>query len=111
MRGIPSLSPARASAPRAGAAFQALLALAIGMLAFVPPPRGLMLFVPLTPGAAAQIDSIAAHAGGTLAGPGPLPGSRYVEGNRAALLPAALHNGLLLFSGSPRLCTSSSERP
>ncbi|WP_404336693.1 hypothetical protein AB2M62_20005 [Sphingomonas sp. MMS12-HWE2-04] len=92
-------------------AVQGILVCAIGLLAFVPPANGLMLLVPLTPAAAAQIDDVAAAAGGTLAGPGPLPGSRYVAAERAALFAPALRHGLLLFSGSPRFCAAPSGNP
>ena len=112
MRGTSATMQHGASAsPRLGVAIQALLVLAIGLLALAPPSRGLMLLVPLTPGAAAGIEQAVAGTGAALAAPGPFPGSRYVDAERAALLPRALRHGLLLLSGAPRLCTTPSESP
>lgn len=103
-----ALQTGTSGSSRRGVAIQALLVLSIGLIALAPPPSGLMLLVPLAPGSAAELDAVAGAAGATLAAPGPLPGSRYVDGDRAALLPQALRRGILLLSGAPRLCAPPS---
>ena len=94
---------------RFGVTVQALLVLATGLLAFAPPAQGLILLVPTGPAAAAAVDDLILASGATRVGIGPMPGSFYVEGARARLLPAAFAHGILLFSGSPRLCGPVSE--
>ncbi|NIJ19722.1 hypothetical protein FHS95_001391 [Sphingomonas naasensis] len=89
---------------RLGVAVQAALLLATGLLAFTPPAHGLMLLVPLGPGGAGSVEALIDASGATRVAIGPLPGSFYVEGARARLLPAAMARGVLLFSGRPRLC-------
>lgn len=109
MRDIAAPLPAsKARTPRFGVALQAALVLATGLLAFAPPAQGLMLLVPVSPTAAAALDQIVADSGATRIAIGPLPGSFYVEGARARLLPALTH-GILLFSGRPRLCGALPE--
>ncbi|GEM_PF-1590680 len=83
---------------------QAMLLLAPGLLVFAPPATGAMLLVPLYPANAASVEDAARAAGGTLIGVGPLPRSRFVAGERARLLPAALRRGMILVSVSPRIC-------
>jgi len=94
---------------RFGVAIQAVLLLATGLLAFAPPAQGLMLLVPTSPAGAAAVDQLIFTSGATRIAIGPLPGSFYVEGVRARLLPAALARGILLLSGRPRLCASLPE--
>jgi len=92
-------------------ALQAALLLAPGLLAFAPPARGTMLLVPLVPANAAMVENVGTRAGGTLGGVGPLPRSRFVEGERARLLPAALAHGMILVSISPRICGEFQMEP
>lgn len=89
---------------RWGVAVQTALLLATGLLAFTPPAHGLMLLVPLGPGRAGAVEALIATSGATRVALGPVPGSFYVDGARARLLPAAAARGILLFSGRPRLC-------
>jgi hypothetical protein len=85
-------------------AAQAMLLLAPGLLAAAPPAEGMMLLVPIAPTDAATVEDAALGAGATLAGFGPIRGSRFVSGERARLLPAALRHGMLLITGNPRIC-------
>ncbi|MEP9359434.1 hypothetical protein [Sphingomonas sp. KR3-1] len=85
-------------------AAQAMLLLAPGLLAIAPPAQGMMLLVPIAPANAAAVEDAALGAGATLAGFGPIPGSRFVSGDRARLLPAALRHGMILVTGNPRIC-------
>lgn len=103
-------APARASLSLA-IAWQAGLLLAPGLLVFAPPVRGTMLLVPLYPASAATVEEVGAGAGATLGGVGPLPRSRFVEGDRARLLPAALRQGMILVSVSPRICGEFQMEP
>ncbi len=63
-----------------------------------------MLLVPLIPASAATVEDVGLAAGASLGGVGPLPRSRFVKGDRARLLPAALRSGMILISVSPRIC-------
>lgn len=107
-------SPAK-TAPRSrlsiAIAWQAALLLAPGLLAFAPPVSGTMLLVPLYPASAATVEEVGARAGAALGGVGPLPRSRFVEGDRARLLPAALRQGMILVSVSPRICGEFQMEP
>jgi hypothetical protein len=89
---------------RLAIAGQAALLLAPGTLAFAPPVHGAMLLVPLLPVSASAVERVGLGAGATLGGVGPLPRSRFVDGDRARLLPAALHHGMIVVSASPRIC-------
>jgi hypothetical protein len=101
--------------PRAGLplalAWQGALLLAPGLLAFAPPAEGTMLLVPLVPASAASIENVGLGAGATLGTTGPLPASRFVTGERARLLPAALAHGMILVSIAPRICGERTETP
>lgn len=92
-------------------AWQALLLLAPGLLIFAPPVNGTMLLVPLYPASAATVEDAALAAGGTPGTVGPLPRSRFVQGDRARLLPAALRRGMILVSVSPRICGEFQMEP
>lgn len=76
---------------------------ALPLLAVVPPARGLMLITAIDSDEG-RVARIAVNAGARLVGKGPWAGSLYIEADRAALLPAALHGGLILLSGSPAGC-------
>jgi hypothetical protein len=91
--------------------WQAGLVLAPGLLTFLPPSRGTMLLVPLAPAAAAAVEEVGLGAGATLGPIGPLPASRFVEGERDRLLPAALAHGMILISLEPRICGEFTEIP
>jgi len=92
-------------------AWQAMLLLAPGLLIFAPPVRGTMLLVPILPASAASVEDVGLAAGATLGGVGPLPRSRFVDGDRARLLPAALRQGMILVSVSPRICGEFQMEP
>lgn len=92
-------------------AWQAALLLAPGLLLFAPPVNGTMLLVPLYPASAASVEEVGLGAGATLGGVGPLPRSRFVAGDRARLLPAALRQGMILVSLSPRICGEFQMEP
>ncbi|MFS2109538.1 hypothetical protein ACCC88_07620 [Sphingomonas sp. Sphisp140] len=92
-------------------ACQVTLLLAPGLLVFAPPVRGTMLLVPLYPASAATVEAVGDQAGATLGGVGPLPRSRFVDGDRARLLPAALHSGMILVSISPQICGEFQMEP
>lgn len=85
--------------------------LAPGLLAFAPPPRGTMLLVPIVPASAASVETVGLAAGATLGTTGPLPASRFVTGERARLLSAALAHGMILVSLEPRICGVRTETP
>lgn len=61
------------------------IVLGLVVLAFAPPAQGRMLLVPETDAAAARLVPLAVGAGGLLVGPGPLPRSYVVIGDRARL--------------------------
>lgn len=84
--------------------WQIALLLAPGLLVLAPPVRGTMLLVPILPASAATVEDVGLAAGATLGGVGPLPRSRFVDGDRARLLPAALRQGMILVSISPQIC-------
>lgn len=91
--------------------WQGTLLLAPGLLAFAPPSSGTMLLVPIVPASAAAVEDVGLDAGATLGGVGPFPRSRFVEGDRARLLPAALAHGMILISVSPRICGEFQMEP
>ncbi|NYT42677.1 hypothetical protein HZY97_18025 [Sphingomonas sp. R-74633] len=105
-----SPAPSRAGLPLA-LVWQAGLVLAPGLLLFAPPSRGTMLLVPLVPASAASVENVGLGAGAILGSPGPLPASRFVEGERTRLLPAALAHGMILVSIAPRICGEATESP
>lgn len=72
-------------------------------LAAIPPARGAMLVVPLA-GSQAEAATIAIDAGAAIVGPGPLPGSLIVAGDRRALWPIARHRHALLTAASAAGC-------
>lgn len=88
-----------------------MLLLAPGLLLFAPPVNGTMLLVPLYPASAAAVEEAGIAAGATLGGVGPLPRSRFIDGDRARLLPAALRRGMILVSVSPRICGEFQMEP
>ena len=92
-----------------GVALQAMLLLAAGGIAFVPPATGAMLAIPIGGGDAVAVDRLIEHSGATMLGVGPLRGSRYLSGDRAALVGPALAQGILLVAGDPSLCSGSKD--
>jgi hypothetical protein len=86
--------------PRAATLLIQLLAIvgSVGVMAAAPPMNGRMMLVPLSASAARGMVAIAIDRGATLVGPGPLPGSFVVDGQRAALLGAAVRHGVALLA-------------
>lgn len=80
-----------------------VVALAIAMIAFWPPPRGAMLMVPLS-GDVGGVFDVALSTGTSLLGVGPLPGSMIVMADRATLGGPAFGRGILLLSAPRILC-------
>ena len=62
------------------------VALGLASLAFAPPASGRMLLVPLTADAAHRLIPAAVAHGALLIGPGPLPASYIVIGERARIV-------------------------
>jgi hypothetical protein len=91
--------------------WQAGLLLAPGLLLLSPPASGTMLLVPIGPASAATVEAVGRSGGGRMGGTGPLPGSRFVDGERATLLPAALAHGMVLISLEPRICGEFTGTP
>ena len=86
----------------------ALAAGLLGLLALTPPARGPILILSLSGDAGAPVRVALAH-GARLLGPGPLPGSMVVVGERAALSPAARDAGLLLLAAPFAGCGEGPE--
>jgi hypothetical protein len=82
----------------------ALLAASALILGWWPARGGELLLVPLAPAPAAQAVRIALDAQARLIGPGPLPGSYVVRGDRDRLARALLPAGILVLSGTAAGC-------
>jgi hypothetical protein len=82
------------------------LVAAAGLLALVPPERGIMLVLPARPFDPAATIGWVVPAGGLLVAAGPYPGAFVVSGERAALLPEAARHGALLLNGRFTGCGS-----
>lgn len=96
--------PSRHAAGRIAVAAQAAIVFASSFVGLAPPARGSMLLLPLTPEAARNIDLLVARSGAVVTGIGYLPSSRFVQGERARLLPQMLRRGVLVVTGSPPMC-------
>jgi hypothetical protein len=96
-------APARTSS-RLVIAQVALVAATLLVLALLPPAQGKMILVPLRAGAEPAMLVAAIGTGAVLVGTGPLPHSFVVDGNRAALAPAMLAQGVLVFAAPPTAC-------
>ena len=83
-----------------------LLAIAglIGFVAAAPPVAGRMMLMPISVPASQQMLRVAIAHGASLVGPGPLPGSFVVEGDRAELLSALASRGVALLAAPAAGC-------
>jgi hypothetical protein len=87
------------------AGLQAGLAVtALAAINLAPPQSGPILLLSATGMQQGQLLNLAMGAGALPLGPGPLPGSILVRGERRALALAALPAGVLVLAGSNRLC-------
>jgi len=77
---------------------------ALAILAFMPPPSGRLLLVPVGGASQADILGIAIAADARLVGTGPLPESLVVEGTREALLSPLLEAGVILLAAPAAGC-------
>lgn len=91
---------------RASALLIQLLAIvgAVGTMAAAPPAHGRMMLVPLSAGAAHGMVAMAVDRGAALIGPGSLPGSLVIEGQRAALFQVLIQHGVALVAAPATGC-------
>lgn len=82
----------------------ALLAASALVVGWWPARGGALLLVPLAPASAPQAIRIALDAQASLIGPGPLPGSYVVRGDRDRLARAMLRAGILVLAGTAAGC-------
>jgi hypothetical protein len=94
------------SRSRASVLLIQLLAIAgaVGAMAAAPPAHGRMMLVPLSAQAARGMVAMAVDGGAALIGPGPLPGSLVIEGQRAALFQALIKHGVALVAAPATGC-------
>lgn len=104
---MPLRRPGPAIFAQATAAIIAMLALPMW-----PPASGAMLLVPVTGGDANDMARIALEGGAALIGPGPLPGSLVVRGDRAAIVAHIPDVAAIVVAAPATACGSavSSER-
>lgn len=87
----------------------ALLAASGLVLGWWPARGGALLLVPLAPASVPRVIRIALDAHARLIGPGPLPGSYVVRGDRDGLARAMLPAGILVLAGTGAGCGSAEE--
>ena len=80
-----------------------LMGLGALVLAGWPPRSGALMLVPLAQGAAGEMVPMAIAAHALLIGPGPLPGSYVVRGDRDTLV-RAMPSGVLILSAPAAGC-------
>ena len=86
---------------------QATIALSlVGGLLLAPPAEGAMMLVPLTPGAARALPSLALTRDTKLVSSGPLPGSLLVYARRADLAGRLLAHATLTLASPPGGCSA-----
>jgi hypothetical protein len=74
------------------------------LLVAVPPAHGRMLLIPYSTSAATGLVAVALSNGARLIEEGPFPGSLVVSGDRAALFPAMLRQGVLVTASPSAGC-------
>lgn len=74
------------------------VAASLGAIALYPPSNGKMILVPIWPGAERGLAARAVDAGAQLVDGGPLPHSLVVSGERSAIAPAMLADGVLVIT-------------
>ena len=101
---------ARLLSSRSTLAKQLLLtAGALISLLLMPPKNGRMLLVPLSPTAEHGMIKLAIEQGALLVGPGPVPGSFVVQGERGRLWSAMTHAGIVATAAPSGGCGSDQE--
>ena len=85
----------------------ALVLLAL-LMAIGPGSAGTALYIPLSATSHAQGIAWTRHHGGTLLGPGPLPGSLIIHSDASGLTLAAAAQGALLIAVPATLCGEAS---
>lgn len=87
-----------------------IVLLALTAVWIAPPASGQMLAVPLELASPGQTAAWATRHGARLLGPGPLPGSYVIYGERSSLLVPALTNQKLLLAATPAACGEAPEQ-
>ena len=80
------------------------VALAVTLLAAMPPAHGRMLLIPLTDAAAERLLPIVRAHDALLLGAGPLRNSFVVDGDRAALTRALMPRGVAIVAAPDAAC-------
>lgn len=82
---------------------------ALSSLALMPPKNGRMLLVPVSTAAEHGMIKLAIDQGALLVGPGPVPGSFVVQGERGRLWSAMLQAGVVATAAPSSGCGSDQE--
>lgn len=80
------------------------------LLSVYPPARGAITLYPLTHDARIGMLALAVRQNARLIGPGPLPGSFVVFGDRAALAGPMARHRILTLAGARAACSSAARR-